>query len=303
MSPAPWGSPRNRGLDILEPDPAAPEPTVPESTVPEPTVHAAPRRAPAVAPLAPAASPDGAVISLDNVAKIYATGSLEVRALNGVSLRIDEGEYVAIMGPSGSGKSTLMHIIGCLDVLSIGTYHLAGEDVSQMDEIDLAQIRNRRIGFVFQQFHLLPSLSAWRNVELPMIYSGAPKRVRKAKAIEALRRVGLEDRVNHKPGELSGGQQQRVAVARALVGDPALILADEPTGNLDSTATEDALSLFDELHAQGRTIVLITHELEVAERAARVVRVRDGVIQSDSAHPEIGRELAHVGAHEKGSHA
>ena len=172
-----------------------------------------------------------------------------------------------------------------------------------MDEVDLAEIRNRRIGFVFQQFHLLPSLSAWRNVELPMIYSGTSKGVRKAKAIEALRRVGLESRINHKPGELSGGQQQRVAVARALVGDPALILADEPTGNLDSTATEDALSLFDELHEQGRTIVLITHELEVAQRARRIVRVRDGVIQSDSAHPEVGRELVHAGAHEKGRQA
>ncbi|SDP35328.1 putative ABC transport system ATP-binding protein [Nakamurella panacisegetis] len=294
VAPAPWGTTGNQGLDILEPDPAATD------QIP---VHPAPgRNRTETTPSAelPSIAADGSVISLHDVTKVYATGSLEVRALDGVSLRIDEGEYVAIMGPSGSGKSTLMHIIGCLDVLSSGSYYLAGEDVSQMDEIDLAEIRNRRIGFVFQQFHLLPSLSAWRNVELPMIYSGAPKGIRRAKAIEALRRVGLESRVNHKPGELSGGQQQRVAVARALVGDPALILADEPTGNLDSTATEDALSLFDELHEQGRTIVLITHELEVAERARRIVRVRDGVIQSDSAHPEIGQELAPAGAHQKG---
>ena len=246
---------------------------------------------------------DGAVIQLDDVAKIYATGSLSVRALNGISLRIEEGEYVAIMGPSGSGKSTLMHIIGCLDVLSEGSYLLAGEDVGQMDEIDLAQVRNRRIGFVFQQFNLLPSLTAWRNVELPMIYAGLSRDVRKAKAIEALRRVGLADRVNHKPGELSGGQQQRVAVARALVGDPSLILADEPTGNLDSVATEDALALFDQLHEQGRTIVLITHELDVAERARRIVRVRDGVITSDSADLAAGHHRAHAGAHESVSTA
>ncbi len=289
----PWGT-RRTGLDILTPEPGAePEPEPLQiHTVMTPEAQAATDAAGA-----------GPVIQLDGVAKIYATGSLSVRALNGVSLRIDEGEYVAIMGPSGSGKSTLMHIIGCLDVLSEGTYRLAGEDVSEMDEIDLAQIRNRRIGFVFQQFNLLPSLNAWRNVELPLIYSGTARDVRKAKAIEALRRVGLGDRVNHKPGELSGGQQQRVAVARALVGDPALILADEPTGNLDSTATEDALGLFDELHEQGRTIVLITHELEVAERARRIVRVRDGAITSDSADPSVGGRLAGAGAHQAGAHA
>src|ERR1700712_4776333 len=205
--------------------------------------------------------------------------------------------------PSASGRATLMHIIGCLDVLSEGTYRLAGEDVSEMDEIDLAQIRNRRIGFVFQQFNLLPSLTAWRNVELPLIYSGTSRDLRKAKAMEALRRVGLADRVNHKPGELSGGQQQRVAVARALVGDPSLILADEPTGNLDSVATEDALGLFDQLHEQGRTIVLITHELDVAERARRIVRVRDGVITSDSADAAAGHRPAHAAAHESVSTA
>jgi putative ABC transport system ATP-binding protein len=300
----PWGSPhpptaqRDSGLDILAPDRELPVQPMPIAS----SMHTAPS-------LGSRSFADGdaePVIDLQGVAKIYATGSLSVRALDGVTLRIDEGEYVAIMGPSGSGKSTLMHIIGCLDVLSEGTYRLAGEDVSEMDEVDLAQIRNRRIGFVFQQFHLLPSLTAWRNVELPMIYAGLSKSARKAKAIEALRRVGLEDRVNHKPGELSGGQQQRVAVARALVGDPSLILADEPTGNLDSTATEDALGLFDELHDQGRTIVLITHELEVAERARRIVRVRDGAITSDSNHPEVGRDLVTSGgrpAHQAGAEA
>jgi len=245
--------------------------------------------------------PGNPVIDLAQVSKTYATGSMSVRALDGVSLRIEEGEYVAIMGPSGSGKSTLMHIIGCLDVLSEGSYQFAGEDVSALDEIELAHIRNRRIGFVFQQFNLLPSLNAWRNVELPMIYAGISRNVRKVKAIAALERVGLGDRVNHRPGELSGGQQQRVAVARALVADPALILADEPTGNLDSTATEDALGLFDELHEQGRTIVLITHELDVAQRSRRIVRVRDGMVHSDSAQPDARPSPRTAGAHRTGS--
>ena len=224
------------------------------------------------------------VIELGRVDKVYANGSLTVPALQGISLRIDRGEYVAVMGPSGSGKSTLMHIIGCLDVPTAGTYLLAGEDVGEMDEVDLAEVRNRQIGFVFQQFNLLPSLSAWRNVELPLTYAGVRREERKRRAVHALERVGLGDRINHRPGELSGGQQQRVAVARALVGDPALILADEPTGNLDSVATDDVLALFDELHDQGRTIVLITHELEVADRARRVIRVRDGRVHSD--HPD-----------------
>jgi putative ABC transport system ATP-binding protein len=221
------------------------------------------------------------VIELDDVRKVYQTGSMEVAALRGVSLRISQGEYVAIMGPSGSGKSTLMHIVGCLDVPSSGHYRLAGEDVSELTEMELAEIRNRRVGFVFQQFNLLPSLTAWRNVELPLTYAGVPAAQRKERAMLALERVGLGDRVEHKPGELSGGQQQRVAVARALVSDPALILADEPTGNLDSTATEDVLGLFAELHQQGRTVVLITHESEVAERAHRVIRIRDGAVASD----------------------
>jgi putative ABC transport system ATP-binding protein len=221
------------------------------------------------------------VIELESIRKIYRTGALEVEALRGVTLSIEQGEYVAIMGPSGSGKSTLMHILGCLDVPTSGSYLLAGEDVSTMDEVELAEARNRRIGFVFQQFNLLPSLTALRNVELPLSYAGMSREHRRERAREALGRVGLGDRVDHRPGELSGGQQQRVAVARALASDPALLLADEPTGNLDSTATEDVLGLFGELHEQGRTVVLITHEAEVAERAARVIRIRDGEIASD----------------------
>ncbi|MDT4937584.1 MAG: putative transport system ATP-binding protein [Pseudonocardiales bacterium] len=222
------------------------------------------------------------VIELDGVRKVYRTGEIAVEALRGVSLSIDQGEYVAIMGPSGSGKSTLMHILGCLDVPTSGHYQLAGEDVSEMDEVELAEVRNRRIGFVFQQFNLLPSLTALRNVEIPLSYAGMPRDARRQRAGLALDRVGLGDRVQHRPGELSGGQQQRVAVARALVTDPALLLADEPTGNLDSVATEDVLKLFDELHEQGRTVVLITHEADVAKRAARVISLRDGEIASES---------------------
>ena len=222
------------------------------------------------------------VIELRDVDKTYRSGSLEVAALRGVSLRIDEGEFVAIMGPSGSGKSTLMHILGCLDVPTSGTFLLSGEEVGGMDEEELADARNRRVGFVFQQFNLLPSLTAWRNVELPLLYAGVDRDTRRERAIQALARVGLEDRIGHRPGELSGGQQQRVAVARALVGEPDLILADEPTGNLDSVATGEILGLLDELHAAGRTVVLITHEAEVAARARRVIRLRDGLVVEDA---------------------
>jgi putative ABC transport system ATP-binding protein len=217
------------------------------------------------------------VIELENVTKVYRTGTIAVAAVRGVSFTINPGEYVSIMGPSGSGKSTLMHILGCLDVPTSGRYWLSGEDVSDMDEVDLAEVRNAHIGFVFQQFNLLPSLSAWRNVELPLIYAGAGRSERRRRAIDALGRVGLADRVDHRPGELSGGQQQRVAVARALVGDPELILADEPTGALDSTSAQDVMTLFDELHAAGRTLVVITHDAEVADAAERTVRMRDGL--------------------------
>ncbi|MAT17093.1 MAG: ABC transporter [Leifsonia sp.] len=212
---------------------------------------------------------------------MYRTGTVEFEALRGIDLTIERGEYLAIMGPSGSGKSTLMNILGCLDTLTAGSYRLAGTDVRDLDEAELARIRNREIGFVFQGFNLLPSLSAWRNVELPLVYAGVDRDERRERSERALERVGLGSRLNNKPGELSGGQQQRVAVARALVGEPTMILADEPTGNLDSVSTADVLSLFDELHEAGRTIVLITHEEEVAERSRRVVRVRDGLIQSD----------------------
>ncbi len=224
------------------------------------------------------------ILDLLAVSKTYSAGALEVHALRGIDLRVPEGEYLAVMGPSGSGKSTLMHILGCLDTPTSGAYRLAGVDVSDMDERDLADVRNRRIGFVFQQFNLLSSLSAWRNVELPLVYAGVPRAERRRRAHEALDRVGLGDRVDHRPKELSGGQQQRVSVARALVTDPDLILADEPTGNLDSRSTLDMLGLFRELHDQGRTIVLITHEHDVAQQAGRTVLIRDGqLFHPDSA--------------------
>jgi putative ABC transport system ATP-binding protein len=218
------------------------------------------------------------VIELEQVTKVYRTGAIAVAALRGVSLSIKSGEYVAIIGPSGSGKSTLMHILGCLDTPSSGTFRLAGEDVSSMSEAALATVRNRRIGFVFQQFNLLASVSAWQNVELPLTYAGVGRTERKDRAMTALAKVGLAGRVQHRPGELSGGQQQRVAVARALVTEPDLILADEPTGNLDSVSASDVLGLMDELHQAGRTLVLITHDIEVASAAGRVVGIRDGLM-------------------------
>ncbi|HEX3830229.1 MAG TPA: ABC transporter ATP-binding protein [Sporichthyaceae bacterium] len=233
------------------------------------------------------------VLSLTDVAKRYVTGAEIVSALQGVSLDIHVGQYVAIIGQSGSGKSTLMNILGCLDTPTSGTYRLAGHDVSTLDETRLAQVRNAEIGFVFQQFHLLATLSAWRNVELPLVYAGMDRPERKRLAMQALERVGLGHRVEHRPNELSGGQQQRVAVARALVTNPAMILADEPTGNLDSASTDDVLGLFADLHAAGSTIVLITHETEVASRASRRVKLSDGLIVSDESDDDAA-DLTHT---------
>ncbi len=229
------------------------------------------------------------LIELAGVHKTYRSGALAVAALRGITLSIAAGEYVAVMGPSGSGKSTLMHILGCLDVPTEGRYQLAGEDVGAMSEEQLAGIRNRRIGFVFQQFNLLATMAAWRNVELPLSYSGAGRADRRERAVTALHRVGLGDRIQHRPGELSGGEQQRVAVARALVTEPDLLLADEPTGNLDSASTADILALLGDLHATGRTIVVITHEPDVARRAQRTVRMLDGLVSGDSAAPAVAR--------------
>jgi len=222
------------------------------------------------------------IIRIEHIAKIYQVGSEEVHALRDVSLTIDKNEYVAIMGPSGSGKSTLMNILGCLDTPTKGLYDFKGFNVSEMTDNELANIRNREIGFVFQTFNLLPRSNALHNVELPLIYSGVSSSERKERALEALEKVQLSDRVTHKPNELSGGQRQRVAIARALVTSPAIILADEPTGNLDTKTGEDIMALFNELHQQGNTIILVTHEEYIAEHANRIIRIRDGMIESDT---------------------
>jgi len=228
----------------------------------------------AAARAAQAADVVAEIIRLVDVSKVYGSGDATVRALDDVSLSVREGDFLAVMGPSGSGKSTLMHILGCLDVPTTGEYRFAGEDVSRMNERDLASIRNRRIGFVFQQFHLLSSMSAWRNVELPLLYRSAHDR--KQTAMTALAQVGLTSRVQHRPNQLSGGQQQRVAIARALVTDPTMILADEPTGNLDSRASREVLDILTGLNKSGHTIVLITHDPNVAGVAERVVEMADG---------------------------
>ena len=221
------------------------------------------------------------VIELEDLRKVYRSGSLEVEALRGVSTSIAEGEYIAITGPSGSGKSTLMHILGCLDTPTSGAYRLAGQDVSQMSEVELARVRNRQIGFVFQQYNLLPSMSAVRNVELPLTYAGVERSRREAAAMEALDRVGIAGHAGHRPGEMSGGQQQRVAIARALVTNPDLILCDEPTGALDTVASQELLGVLGELNESGRTVILITHEPEVAAAARRQLRIRDGRLLDD----------------------
>lgn len=221
------------------------------------------------------------IITIENIAKIYQVGSEEVHALRDVSLTIDQNEYVAIMGPSGSGKSTLMNILGCLDTPTKGLYTFTGKNVSEMDDNDLATIRNREIGFVFQTFNLLARSNALHNVELPLIYAGVSKEERRERAEDALTKVGLQDRMDHRPNELSGGQRQRVAVARALVTNPSIILADEPTGNLDTKTGEDIMALFENLYEQGNTIILVTHEEYIAEHAKRIIRLRDGLVERD----------------------
>ena len=221
------------------------------------------------------------LIETKDLWKTYQMGSEEIHALKGVSIEIERGEYVAIMGPSGSGKSTLMNIIGCLDVPDGGSYHLEGQAVDKMSEDQLADIRNLKIGFVFQTFNLVPRISVFKNVELPLIYAGKPRAERKRIAEDAINVVGLTSRMGHKPNELSGGQRQRVAIARALVCNPSIILADEPTGNLDSQTGAEIMAVLGELHAKGNTIILVTHEDDIAAHAHRVVRLRDGLIESD----------------------
>lgn len=235
----------------------------------------------------------GVIIKVEGISKVYTMGTEQIRALDSIDITINKGEYVAFMGPSGSGKSTLMNIVGCLDSPTSGQYWLNDKDVSQMRENELAQIRNKEIGFVFQTFNLLPRSTSLENVEVPLIYAGIAKTKRKEMAFASLQSVGLGDRASHKPNELSGGQRQRVAVARALVNNPSIILADEPTGNLDSKTSNEIMELFNNLHEQGNTIIMVTHEEDIAAYAHRIVRLRDGNIESDEVNPDI-HKVQHI---------
>ncbi|WP_400193828.1 ABC transporter ATP-binding protein [Hymenobacter sp. B81] len=232
------------------------------------------------------------VIDTTEISKVYQMGTERIHALRSVTIRIQRGEYVAFMGPSGSGKSTLMNIVGCLDTPTSGAYVLNGKDVSRMTDNQLAEVRNREIGFVFQTFNLLPRATSLDNVALPLIYAGYSKSEREEKAMEALRSVGLADRAKHKPNELSGGQRQRVAIARALVNDPSIILADEPTGNLDSKTSYEIMDLFEALYAKGNTIIMVTHEDDIAHYAHRIVRLRDGLVESDQVNENVASHHA-----------
>ena len=241
----------------------------------------------------PPSGGDGGIIHLENIRKNYFMGKNVLEVLKGVSLDINKNEYVALMGPSGSGKSTLMNIIGCLDTPTAGNYILNQQDVSKMEDNSLAEVRNKEIGFVFQQFNLLPRLTALENVALPLVYAGMSKKLRNEKALHVLSMVNLTDRSQHRPNELSGGQSQRVAIARALVNDPAIILADEPTGNLDTKTSYEIMEIFNSIHNGGNTIVLVTHEEDIANHAHRIVRLRDGVIESDAKNMKVGVYAQH----------
>jgi len=236
---------------------------------------------------------DGGIIHLENIRKNYFMGKNVLEVLKGVSLDIDKNEYVALMGPSGSGKSTLMNILGCLDTPTAGRYILNQQDVSKMEDNSLAEVRNKEIGFVFQQFNLLPRLTALENVALPLVYAGISKKQRNEKALHVLDMVNLSDRSHHRPNELSGGQSQRVAIARALVNDPAIILADEPTGNLDTKTSYEIMEIFNTIHSGGNTIVLVTHEEDIANHAHRIIRLRDGVIENDNKNEKVGAYAHH----------